>query len=123
MTKPRTITLPKLAKGERYVGLMLDEKGKPSHHLVLLPGQANDVTWKAAGAWAKKQGGTLPTRKEQALLFANAGSEFEARAYWSAEQYAGNDCYAWCQGFTYGNQDANLKNYSLRARAVRKVAV
>ena len=45
--------------------------------LEILPGEF-EGTWKQAMAWAKKQGGELPTRKEQALLFANASGKFES---------------------------------------------
>jgi len=61
-TPAAAFPLPALAKGEAYAGILLKD-GKPSHHLVLLPGQTN-ANWKDAIAWAKKQGGELPTRKE-----------------------------------------------------------
>ena len=38
---------------------------------MLLPGQADDITWDKAMEWASKQGGgvaSLPTRREQALF-------------------------------------------------------
>lgn len=85
-TQVDTYTVPEatidLAAGERYAGLVLDADGAPSHHLVLLPGAAQDVTWQAAKAWADKTGGgELPTRQEQALLYANLKTEFEATWY------------------------------------------
>jgi hypothetical protein len=80
-----TITLPELAKGEHYAGILLDDKGKPAHHLVLIPGDTK-LSWADAGAWAKKQGGELPTRREQSLLFANLAGKFERTWYWSSEQ-------------------------------------
>ena len=64
-----------LAQDEHYAGLIVGKDGEPSYHLVLLPGQAGDISWDKAMEWASKQGGesiaSLPTRREQALLYAN----------------------------------------------------
>lgn len=117
------ITLPELAKGERYAGILLDDKGKPSHHLVLLAGERSGFKWDEAVKWAKDQGGELPTRKEQALLFANAAGEFERDWYWSSEQDADAAASAWYQTFTNGTQHWRLKATKLRARAVRRVPI
>lgn len=55
------ITVPaadiELADGEIYAGLILNDDGTPSHHLVLLPGDHEDTTWQAAVDWAKSLGG------------------------------------------------------------------
>jgi hypothetical protein len=115
--------LPDLAKGEAYAGVIIGPKNMPTHHLVLLPGEKESVTWKDAGAWAKKQGGELPTRKEQALLFANAGQHFQPRWYWSSEQHAERSEYAWMQTFDNGSQFSNGQGYKYRARAVRRVPI
>ena len=120
--KQQTITLPSLAAGEIYAGILLKD-GTPSHHLVLLPNDLKPSTWKQAIAWAAKQGGELPTHKEQALLFANAAGEFQESWYWSSEQYAGDESYAWCQYFLNGTQTTNRKAIKLRARAVRRILV
>jgi hypothetical protein len=75
--------LIELQPGERYAGMILGKDGDPSYHLVLLPGQQDDITWEKAMEWAAKQGGeyvsNLPTRREQSLLFANLKEEFEDR--------------------------------------------
>lgn len=110
-----------LKPGERYAGLLLDEKGEPSHHLVLLPGDADDLNWSAAQAWAKEQAGDLPTRREQSLLFANLKSEFQAAWYWSNEAHS--TASAWYQGFYDGTQDDGTQYDELRARAVRRLSV
>ncbi len=110
-----------LQAGEVYAGLVLTDDGKPSNHLVLLPGQAEDITWEAAKTWAKEAGGTLPTRPEAALLYANAKSHFEAEWYWCAEEYS--DRSAWFQGFGNGNQLSTGKSAELRARAVRLIQI
>ena len=104
-TVATTITLPALADGEVYAGILLDETtGKPLHHVVLLAAKAKPQTWKDAIAWAKKQGGELPTRREQSLLFANAKQHFKPYWHWSSESSAGAAAFAWGQTFNYGGQ-------------------
>jgi formylglycine-generating enzyme required for sulfatase activity len=110
-----------LRPGERYAGLVLDDEGKPSHHLVLLPDRAEEVTWDAAVDFAKNAGGELPTRREQSLLYANLKQHFEPAWYWSGEQHEGNGSYAWSQYFYDGNQDDLHKSYEGRAVAVRRL--
>lgn len=116
-----TITLPELVKGEVYAGILLQDS-KPAHHLVLLPGETK-AKWNEAIAWAKKQGGELPTRKEQALLFANAAEHFQQNWYWSGEQYAGNADCAWGQDFGNGYQDYFHESGVYTARAVRRAPI
>ncbi|CAB3783054.1 hypothetical protein LMG28688_01569 [Paraburkholderia caffeinitolerans] len=109
-----------LAPGERYAGLMLGEEGKQDYHLILLPGEAEDVDWKAACEWASERDASLPTRREQSLLFANLKDEFEAAWYWSGEPHEENSGWAWCQLFKDGFQDYSLQTLEFRARAVRR---
>ena len=119
---PKTITLPALADGEKYAGFLLDENGTPTHHVVLLAG-ATSATWKKAVEWAKKQGGELPTRREQSLLFANCQAEFTKDWYWSGEQRAGDAGAAWYQYFSHGHQYWAGVSFRSRARAVRRVPI
>ena len=56
-------------------------------HLIELPEEFTG-THADALTWAKKQGGELPTRKEQALLFATLKCVFKEMAYWSNTQHA-----------------------------------
>lgn len=118
-----TAAVPPLAKGEAYAGILLNAEGRPSHHLVLLPGDADKVTWEEAKAFAAKAGGELPTRKEQALLFANAAQHFKPTWYWSSDPLAGNAEYAWDQYFSDGGQNGWRKGSRTRARAVRRVTI
>ena len=121
--KITTITLPALKKGEHYAGIALVD-GVPSHHLILLPGENKKCDFKAAGAWAKKQGGELPQRREQSLLFANCKEQFpDGGVYWSGEQHASYSGSAWYQDFYYGYQNSGTTSFTLRARAVRRVAI
>ena len=115
--------LPELNEGEIYAGLILDAEGKPQHHLVLLPGDTGDLSWKMAKALAETAGGELPTRQEQALLFANCKKHLKPAWYWSSTQHASGSSYAWCQDFHYGDQDYTNAGIKLRARAVRRSAI
>ena len=116
-----------LAPGEHYAGIITGKDGEPSYHLVLLPGQADDITWDKAMEWASKQGGdsvaSLPTRREQALLYANLKDEFEERAYWSCEAHESESGWAWFQYFQSGGQFITPQTLELRARAVRRVPI
>ncbi|MCA3232215.1 MAG: DUF1566 domain-containing protein [Cupriavidus sp.] len=109
-----------LAPGERYAGLILGEDGQPDYHLILLPGEAESVSWKDACIWAGDRDASLPTRREQSLLFANLKGEFEPAWYWSGEEHEENDGWAWCQYFDDGDQDNCRQFTELRARAVRR---
>ena len=109
-----------LQPGERYAGLVLHADGKASHHLVLLPGEGEDLTWQAAKDWATQAGGELPTRQEQALLYANLKAEFEAARYWSCQAHETNSSGAWLQHFSLGLQYLSGKSFEAHARAVRR---
>lgn len=106
--------------GECYAGLILDADGLASHHLILLPGAAIDVSWPDAQAWAQKAGGDLPTRQEQALLYANLKHEFEPQWYWSSQTHDRYSSSAWDQYFYDGYQGSSDESFQARARAVRR---
>ncbi|URF02827.1 DUF1566 domain-containing protein [Cupriavidus campinensis] len=118
---PETLTLGDLRPGELYAGLILGNDGEPGHHLILLPGDAEDKTWEQAKEWAGSVGGELPTRREQSLLFANLGDEFESAWYWSGTPAESHSYLAWVQSFGNGVQNYYHKNYEFRARAVRRL--
>ena len=120
--KNKTITLPELKSGETYAGLVIDDKGS-MHHLILLDGDADDAPHQEQIDWAKSIGGELPTRQEQALLYANCKAQFKKDWYWSADLYEPGSGYAWCQLFGYGYQDTNAIRGKLRARAVRRLSI
>ncbi|MGR2662440.1 hypothetical protein ACUXVY_12685 [Chromobacterium haemolyticum] len=113
------ITLPELKDGEKYAGLILVD-GKPSHHVVLLEGDV-EMPWEDALSWAAEQGGDLPSREEQSLLYANLKAEFKPEWYWSNTQYSRFTAYG--QYFYLGFQNNNVKNSLLRARAVRRLPI
>ncbi|MBU9380690.1 DUF1566 domain-containing protein [Burkholderia gladioli] len=113
------VTIP-LAAGERLAGAILNNDGSVAHYVILLPGDADEVNWESAKEWAAEQGGELPTRREQSLLFTNLRDEFESAWYWSAEVHGSKSGWAWCQLFGTGNQHNTHQNYEFRARAVRR---
>ena len=116
-----TITL---AAGEHYAGLIVGKDGEPSYHLILLPGDSEKLNWSDAITWAEQQGGELPTRREQSLLYANLKDQFKSDWYWSSETYEQDSAYAWCQYFNDGRQYTSHKGSSTcRARAVRRVEI
>ena len=89
--------------------------------VVLLPGNATDLTWAKAKAWAKKQGGELPSRPVAALLFANCKPHLQPRWHWSCEEHEEDASYAWYCHFYYGDQDFILESYEGSAVAVRQI--
>ena len=112
-----------LKAGEHYAGIILGKDGEPDHHLILLPGEADSVTWEKAKEFAAKVGGELPTRREQSLLFANIKEQFQPRWYWSGEQHVSLSDYAWSQYFDNGYQGTSHKGSNYRARAVRRLVI
>ncbi|OGB23309.1 MAG: hypothetical protein A3I66_01190 [Burkholderiales bacterium RIFCSPLOWO2_02_FULL_57_36] len=123
----RLFSLPEaeidLNDGEHYAGIIIGKDGASSHHLILLSGEAEEITWANAVEWAVKAGGELPTRREQALLYANLKEQFKPNWYWSCEQHAAHSDYAWCQYFDNGYQINSYKSAALRARAVRRLII
>ena len=125
--KPSLYVVPEveiqLMPGEEYAGIVLDENSQPHHHLILLPAEADAIKWGDAKRWALDNGGELPNRQEQALLYANLKRCFQSAWYWSCEQRAAvSDC-AWCQFFSLGYQGYGLITSTLRARAVRRLII
>ena len=116
------LNLPKLADGEIYVGAIGDAAGN-LYHVILLPGDNNDATHEAQLEWAKSIGGDLPTRIEQAMLWANHRDQFKKDWYWSNEIHLAEPGWAWYQYFLYGSQLSYPKGSELRARAVRRVPI
>ena len=112
-----------LAEGEHYAGLLLGKEGRPDHHLVLLPGEAEEVSWVAAQLWAEREGGQLPTRRELALLYANLREQFQRMWYWSCEPQEPRSQLVWGQNFTSGIQTMYGRPFRGRARAVRRLPV
>ena len=113
-----------LKTSEIYSGLILGKDGEPDYHLVLLPAiPEKKLNWSDALAWARSVGGDLPTRSEQALLFANSKEHFESAWYWSNTQDARSTDYAWVQIFDDGGQDGFHKSYEGRSRAVRRLLI
>ncbi len=114
----KSAAIPAPRPGERYVGSITEPNGR-TRHVFLLPGEAKK-NWQDGMAWAKEQGGDLPDRIEQAMLYAHMPEEFKKEAYWSNTQHADYSSCAWCQGFFGGSQSFDYKYYELLVRAVRR---
>ena len=111
-----------LQAGEHYAGVVLDESGQVKHHLVLMatkPGKK--LNWQDAMDWAEEVGGALPTRQEQALLYANCKPHLKPEWHWSSETHEDDASYAWSCDFNYGYQSSYFKSYEGSAVAVRRV--
>ena len=105
-------------EGGTFAGLTTTPAG--AHvAVVLLPGAGTDLTWTKAKAWAKKQGGELPSRPVAALLFANVKSALQPRWHWTSEEEDASS--AWFCGFGDGNQGNSHKSYEGGAVAVRQI--
>lgn len=116
----RLIAVPETAEGEVYVGMIGDPQGN-AYHLILLPGDDGERNWKDSKEWAASIGGDLPSRVEQAMLWANCRGEFKRDWYWSNE--AEGSGWAWFQRFDYGGQDPYVQYSRFRARAVRRLSI
>jgi len=112
-----------LQPDEHYAGVILDEKGQTAHHLVLMAAQpASALNWQDATDWAASVGGSLPSRQEQALLFANCKPHLKPEWHWSSETHKEDASYAWGCYFRHGYQSSTHKSYEGSAVAVRRVS-
>ena len=116
---PITFGAPQLNEGERWVGTIISAGGK-KEHVILLPGEKDDINWQDATEWAASIGGQLPDRVESALLFSCMKDDFKEEAYWTCETHTGNAEWAWYQRFNNGTQYNSHEYHELRARAVRR---
>ncbi len=111
------------AGGGIYAGVMRGQ-GAPDYHLVLLDGEREGVDWNEAQRWATEDmAGFLPTRPEQALLYANLKDRFQPAWYWSGEKHASDSDCAWGQYFDDGYQSCSSVSSGGRARAVRRLPI
>lgn len=109
-----------LAKGEKYRGVTLHD-GKAAH-LIELPGEFTG-THAEAKAWAKEQGGELPSRIDGIVLFDGARSDYKRDWYWLAPQPAAGPDFAWSQHFGDGFQYWSGVSFRYPARAVRRAPI
>jgi len=89
--------------------------------VIRLPENGTKLTWRKAVAWAKKQGGELPTRTVAALLFANVKATLPPGWHWTSEE--DDASYAWDCLFDYGDQFSIPKSYKGSAVAVRLIPI
>lgn len=107
--------------GGIFMGIVRSENGAPDYYLYDLGEADKRLPWAEAMKWAEEKGGALPTRRELSVMFGNRGAgQYQEAWYWSCEQSAGNESYAWVQYFDGGGQDGGRKSGGYRARAVRR---
>lgn len=123
LDEARKQSRPALNEGEYYSGIILGKDGEADYHLIMLPSEAVDINWQDANTWAAEQGGELPTRREQSLLFANLKEQFQPRWHWSCEGHESRAYFAWSQYFVDGSQHYGSKDDEDCARAVRRVEI
>lgn len=109
-----------LLNGGTFAGLTTKPDGTHCA-VVLLPGTGTDLTWTKAKAWAKKQGGELPSRPVAALLFANVKASLQPRWHWTSEEFDASS--AWLCLFYGGYQTSLPKSYEGGAVAVRYIKI
>lgn len=118
----KTIQLPELNEGERYLCGIVNEDGSVTHS-ILLPGDHDGASCDEQMALAKSAGGDLLSRPEQAIAFEKMPEEFQKDWYWSNTPHASASDSAWCQNFGGGNQNYAVTHYKLRARFVRRLII
>lgn len=105
-------------EGGTFAGLTTKPDGTHCA-VILLPDAGTDLTWTKAKAWAKKQGGELPSRPVAALLFANVKASLQPRWHWTSDEYDAS--YAWFCYFCHGHQLIIHECYEGSAVAVRQI--
>jgi hypothetical protein len=70
--------------------------------------------------WASTVCGVLPTRQEQALLYANCKPHLQPEWHWSSETHESDASFAWYCYFCIGLQDYDRKSIEGSAVAVRR---
>lgn len=121
-----TITLDQLPalgadlNGGTFAGMTTRKDGTHCAVVLLHTKPSERMAWADAIAWAKKQGGELPSRPVAALLFANVKDKLELGWHWTSEEDGAS--YAWHCNF-YGGQNYCRKGYEGWVVAVRLIPV
>lgn len=116
-------------RGGIYAGMARGLDGGADYPLIIGPETPRAMTWQEVMEWTKSldvdghRDFTAPLRRHQSLCFANVPELFKPEGYWSCEQSAGDDAYAWVQHFNNGFQLNYHKNLKFRARAVRRSVI
>ena len=111
-----------LRTGEHYAGAVLDEDGDHEHHLVLMAARpTGKLNWQAAMDWAESVGGSLPSRQEISLLFANCKPHLTPEWHWTSQIHESDASYAWNCTFSSGDIHDYHKSYEGSVVAVRRI--
>ncbi|WP_056439295.1 helix-turn-helix domain-containing protein [Massilia sp. Root335] len=106
-----------LQTGEQYVGIVPD--AGIYRHLILLPAEAQFVTWNQARVFAAAAGGVLPDFDDFDLLEKNFPERLhDEDSYWSSELLNQKEAFYVCFG-DYGHRDVDSVDSLTRACVVR----
>jgi hypothetical protein len=87
----------------------------------MAPRPDKSLNWQSAMDWAASVGGSLPSRQEQSLLFANCKPHLKSDWHWSSQTHESDASYAWHCSFSYGDQNLFLKSFDGSAVCVRRI--
>lgn len=131
-----TIAIPRIntfwaEHGGIFAGIVAGENNAPDYFLIHATSDHElfDIDWHNAVESAQAPindltDWSLPNTREAHLLAINSCDSFDLDSlYWTSEQNALNDSFAWMQNFDYGNQLNGHKSNKRRARAVRRVLI
>jgi len=114
--------------GGIFAGIVSGENGAPDYFLIHATPDHEllDIDWHNSVEAAQAPindliDWSLPNRREARLLEINCRDSFDLDSlYWTSEQNAHDDSYAWMQNFGYGSQNDGHESSKYRARAVRR---
>ena len=131
-----TIAIPRIGTfwvehGGIFAGIVAGENNAPDYFLIHATSDHElfDIDWHNSVESAQAPindltDWSLPNRREARLLAINCRDSFDLDSfYWTSEQDAHFDSYAWVQGFDDGTQYYYHKSFKGRARAVRRVFI
>lgn len=117
-----------LEQGIHIQGEALDLNGKDYLVSLLLSYEEKSLSWTKAAKWVKEVGGALPTRAQWLAIqghrveinaeLEKAGVETLSGWYWTSEEYANSNSFAWCVSMRNGDVDCYYKSNTLYVRAV-----
>lgn len=119
------ITIPPIneAAGEIYAGILLGKNGEKSRHIIVVATRAEALDFAENEEWIKTTGGRLATRREGALVYANAAEDFDKSDWYWLEAHAERSGCAWFQYFYSGIQRWSIQDVTCFGLSVRSVDI
>src|SRR5690606_20186345 len=104
-------------------GILLGQNGEKSRHIIVVATRAEALEFDDNAEWVKSTGGRLATRREGALIYANAAEDFDKSDWYWLEAHAERSGCAWGQDFGNGTQDWYAQSCTCFGLSVRSVDV